>query len=222
MKKNGGGGRGSGRSIETSFHRATPYIAWENKSCGHSPGGRLDTGRCHRTRVAATATDRVREREDGYQWLHYTIPGGEGGGRGEGAGVCVSKCKRERRDANAKGPHHLERIEEPSNEALGIYIYMYIYKARYLLPRRKERGSGPRVEAYDVYARYEKRRNRARTARRGCCMPAVRAPPCFLHRFTFRQAFRRLDIDAFANTEPCTAMDTSIIPSSLPALSLSL
>lgn len=124
MKKNGGGGRGSGRSIETSFHRATPYIAWENKSCGHSPGGRLDTGRCHRTRVAATATDRVREREDGYQWLHYTIPGGEGGGRGEGAGVCVSKCKRERRDANAKGPHHLERIEEPSNEALGIYIYI--------------------------------------------------------------------------------------------------
>ena len=26
--------------------------------------GRLDTGRCHRTRVAATATDRVREREE--------------------------------------------------------------------------------------------------------------------------------------------------------------
>lgn len=72
----GGRERGSRRSIETSFHRATPYIAWENKSCGHSPGGRLDTGRCHRTRVAATATDRVREREDGYQWLHYTIPGG--------------------------------------------------------------------------------------------------------------------------------------------------
>lgn len=33
----------------------------------------MDIGRCHRTRVAATATDRVREREDGYQWLHYTI-----------------------------------------------------------------------------------------------------------------------------------------------------
>lgn len=59
-----------------AFHNATPYIAWENKSCGHSPGGRLDTGGCHRTRVAATATDRVREREDGYQWLHYTILGG--------------------------------------------------------------------------------------------------------------------------------------------------
>lgn len=59
-----------------SFRNATPYVAWENKSCGHSPGGRLDTGGCHRTRVAATATDRVREREDGYQWLHYTILGG--------------------------------------------------------------------------------------------------------------------------------------------------
>lgn len=127
--------------------------------------------------------------------------GGRGRGRGEGAGVCVSKCKRERRDANAKGPHHLEeRIEEPRNEALDVYIYIY------LLPRRKERGSGPRVEAYDVYARYEKRRNRALTTRRGCCMPAVRAPPCFLHRFTFRQAFRRLDIATLLQTaEPCTA-----------------
>lgn len=62
------------RRIRSTFRGVTPYIAWENKSCGHSPGGRLDTGRCHRTRVAATATDRVREREDGYQWLHYTIP----------------------------------------------------------------------------------------------------------------------------------------------------
>lgn len=87
----GGRERGSRRSIETSFHRATPYIAWENKSCGHSPGGRLDTGRCHRTRVAATATDRVREREDGYQWLHYTIPGGRERER-EGRG---SWCVRE-------------------------------------------------------------------------------------------------------------------------------
>lgn len=51
--------------------------------------------------------------------------GGRGRGRGEGAGVCVSKCKRERRDANAKGPHHLEeRIEEPRNEALDVYIYI--------------------------------------------------------------------------------------------------
>lgn len=39
--------------------------------------------------------------------------------------MCVSKCKRERRDANAKGPHHLEeRIEEPRNEALDVYIYI--------------------------------------------------------------------------------------------------
>lgn len=69
--------------------------------------------------------------------------GERGGGRGEGAGVCVSKCKRERRDANAKGPHHLERIEEPRNEALGIYIYVYIYIRRgisFLEEKREDLG----------------------------------------------------------------------------------
>lgn len=66
--------------------------------------------------------------------------GGRGRGRGEGAGVCVSKCKRERRDANAKGPHHLEeRIEEPRNEALGIYMYIYIYLS-FLEEKREDLG----------------------------------------------------------------------------------
>lgn len=99
---------------------------------------------------------------------------------------------------------HTTSRSESRNQ--GTKPLVYIYMCIYLLPRRKERGSGPRVEAYDVYARYEKRRNRALTTRRGCCMPAVRAPPCFLHRFTFRQAFRRLDIATLLQTaEPCTA-----------------
>lgn len=54
--------------------------------------------------------------------------------------MCVSKCKRERRDANAKGPHHLEeRIEEPRNEALGIYMYIYIYIS-FLEEKREDLG----------------------------------------------------------------------------------
>lgn len=124
------GERGSRRSIETSFHRATPYIAWENKSCGHSPGGRLDTGRCHRTRVAATATDRVREREDGYQWLHYTIPGGrERGEGGERELVCAWV------NVNVSGETRTRRVHTTSSESRNqgtkplVYIYIYVCKA---------------------------------------------------------------------------------------------
>lgn len=117
------------------FHDDTPYIAWENKSCGHSPGGRLDTGGCHRTRVAATATDRVREREDGYQWLHYTILGG-----GIYGNTCLPARMREYACARSRAPCRVYTRTPRSRTCVCGHIYVCVHRYHRMGPHRTGRA----------------------------------------------------------------------------------
>lgn len=186
------------------FHDDTPYIAWENKSCGHSPGGRLDTGGCHRTRVAATATDRVREREDGYQWLHYTILGG-----GIYGNTCLPARMRECACARLRAPCCIHIYAHTNGVYMCADIYTYVYidttewvhiergvlctaRGRYC---RQERLSG----AHNPFAneRETNGRKRPRATKRADICVLVLHP---VLGFTFRRVFRRLDIALLQTT----------------------